>query len=273
MTASLSRRFVLLGGLPRSGSTLLCNILAQNPAIHATATSGCMDVLCGIRVGWDRHIEHKTNPDRAENERRKLNVLRAVLQAYHAEVNKPVIIDKCRGWIAMLEMAEFILGHKAKVIVPVRDVPDVLSSFEKLHRRQSSTRQTRGEAENYFQFQSIEGRCEFWMRPDQPVGLAVNRIHDALTRGFADRMHFVRFADLTSKPRETLNSIYSFLGLAPIEHDFNHVEQVTREDDSEHGFEGLHDIRPRVQPVPSDWRQILGPAGQRYAGISSLWGG
>jgi sulfotransferase len=232
-----------------------------------------MDVLCGIRVGWDRHIEHKTNPDRADNERRKLNVLRAVLEAYHAEANKPVIVDKCRGWIAMLEMAEFILGHKAKVIVPVRDVPDVLSSFEKLHRRQSRTGQTRGEAENYFQFQSIEGRCEFWMRPDQPVGLAVNRIHDALTRGFEDRMHFVRFANLTSKPRETLFGIYSFLGLPPFEHNFDHVEQVTREDDSEHGFEGLHSIRSRVEPVPSDWRQILGPGGQRYVNISSMWGG
>jgi sulfotransferase len=271
MNSDPQKQLVLLGGLPRAGSTLLCNILAQNPAIHATATSGCMDVMCGIRVGWDRHVEHKTNPDRPANDRAKLRVLRSVMDAYHEETGKPIVVDKCRGWLGNIEMAESVLGRRAKVIVPVRDVCDVLSSFEKLHRRQSATGQTRGEAENYFQFQSVEGRCEFWMRPDQPVGMAVNRIHDALIRGFADRIHFVRFEQLTTRPRETLASVYGFLELPPFGHDFDHVDQVTREDDSVHGFEGLHTIRSKVEPVPSDWRQVLGPAGERYAGIKNLW--
>src|SRR5581483_9536721 len=104
-----TKKFVFLGGLPRSGSTLLCNILAQNPAIHSTATSGCMDVLFGVRNSWDQLIEHKANPDREGNNRTKLRVLHAILQAYYADVERSVIIEKCRGWISLLEMAERML--------------------------------------------------------------------------------------------------------------------------------------------------------------------
>ncbi len=261
----------MLGGLPRSGSTLLCNILAQNPSIHATSSSGCVDLLFGLRNHWDRLIEHQTKPDRQENEQTKLCVLRAVLEAYHSRIKEPIVVDKSRSWIALLELTEAALGQKAKVLVPVRNVADVLASFEKLHRRQSAIGQTPGEADNYYQFQTVAGRCEYWMRPDQQVGLALNRVRDALARGFADRLHFVEFSDLTSKPRESLAAIYAFLGVDPFEHNFEHVEQVTHEVDALHGFEGLHSIRSRVEPIQSNWRQILGPCGERYANLSSAW--
>jgi sulfotransferase len=266
-----SKQFVLLGGIPRSGSTLLCNILAQNPSIHATASSGCVDLLFGVRNAWDRLIEHKSAVDVEGNLRSKLRVMRAMLDAYHGGTEKPVIVDKSRGWIALLEMAEYVLGHRAKVIVPVRNVADVLSSFERLHRKQSAISQTPHEAENYYQFQTVEGRCEFWMRTDQPVGLAVSRVHDAIRRGYRDRLHFVPFDDLTAKPRDTLNKIYSFLKLPLFEHNFDHVEQVTEEDDSMHGFAGLHTIRSRVEPVESDWRRVIGDFGERYTAIAASW--
>ena len=44
MTVSTSTHFI--SGLPRSGSTLLANLLAQNPRFHSTATSG---ILNGMR--------------------------------------------------------------------------------------------------------------------------------------------------------------------------------------------------------------------------------
>jgi sulfotransferase len=271
MTLSPAKQLIMLGGLPRSGSTLLCNILAQNPSVHATSSSGCVDLLFGLRNHWDRLIEHQTNPDRQENQQTKLCVLGAVLQAYHSRIQKPIVVDKSRSWIALLEVAEAALGQKAKVLVPVRNVADVLASFEKLHRRQSAIGQTPGEADNYHQFQTVEGRCEYWMRPDQQAGLAFNRVRDALARGFADRLHFVEFADLTARPKESLDAIYAFLGVEPFTHNFQHVDQVTQEVDALHGFEGLHSIRKKVEPIPSDWRRILGPAGERYASLSSVW--
>ena len=49
------KRIYFLVGLPRSGSTLLANILAQHPRIHVTPTSGVVDMLVTVRNGWDRN--------------------------------------------------------------------------------------------------------------------------------------------------------------------------------------------------------------------------
>ena len=42
-----------ISGMPRSGSTLLCNILNQNPRFHATGTSGVLDLLLLVRNNWN----------------------------------------------------------------------------------------------------------------------------------------------------------------------------------------------------------------------------
>lgn len=249
-----------LGGLPRAGSTLLCNILAQNPQIHATHTSGMMDVMFGVRNQWECLVEHQAHPD--ENAQRR--VLRAIPEAYYADIEKPIVIDKCRGWLSLIEMYEWVFGEKIKIIVPVRDLRDVLASFEKLWRRQAATGLTQAERHNYFESQTVEGRCEFLCRNDQPVGLACNRIKGALQRGFADRMHFVDFDDLTRDPAQALRGVYAFLGVTSFTHDFANVEQVTIENDDVHGMGDLHKIRPVIQASEPQWPTILGPAADKY---------
>lgn len=260
------KNYYFIAGLPRSGSTLLCNILAQNPRFYVEGTSGIMDIIFGIRNTWDQHLEFKARP----NEPAKHRVMRGILESFYSDIDTPVIFDKCRGWLSLLEMAESILGHKAKVLVPVRDMRDVLASFEKLWRIASETSQTGQESAYYFKFQTVQGRCEVWLQGDQPVGLAYNRISDALVRGFSDRMHLVDFDDLTARPKETLSGIYKFLGETPFAHDFNNVKQVTSEDDSVHGFKNLHTIRSKVEPLPPQWPKILGPFAEQY-GKLNFW--
>ncbi len=243
-----------ISGMPRSGSTLLSNILAQNPRFHCTHTSGCMDVLFGVRNSWDKLIEHRAHPQ----PRAKSRGLKAILEAYHEAADQPVVFDKCRGWVAYIEMAEELLGRKAKILVPIRPLPDILASMERLHRETAKTTQPPGEADNYFSFQTQEGRCEYWCQGSNVVGLAYNRIKDAVQRGFRDRLHFVRFDELTRDPAAALRGIYDFLGEALFEHDFKHVEQVTYEDDSLHGYVGLHTIKPAVTFTPSRAVEIIG---------------
>ncbi len=249
-----TKTYYFIAGLPRSGSTLIANVLAQNPRFHTTGTSGIMDIMFSVRNNWDRLVEFQAAP----NEPAKLRVLRGILENYYSDIDKPVIFDKCRGWISLLEMAEAVLGHKAKVIVPVRDIRDVLASFEKLWRNTSKTSQITTEAEHYFNFQTVQGRVDVWMQQNQPVGLAYNRIVDAVQRGFGDRMLFVDFDNLTSHPKETFNDIYTFLDEKVYAHDFNNVKQVTWENDAIHGFKGLHDIRSKVEPMKPQWQSVLG---------------
>lgn len=260
-----------ISGLPRSGSTLLCNILAQNPRFYASQTSGLLDVLFGVRNQWDKLIEMQAM-DSGPSERRKLAVLRGVIDSFYSDVQQPVVFDKSRGWLAHLEMLEAVTGKPSRVLVPVRDLRDVLASFEKLWRKTSATRQLAVESEDYMAFQTMEGRLTVWARRDQPVGLAYNRIKDALARGWRDRLLFVEYEALTSHPEQTMRNIYAFLEEDWHRHDFEHVEQVTVEDDAVHGFApgALHGIRSRVEPQAPQWPSVLGQAAEKYKG-QEVW--
>ena len=250
----MTKTVYFVSGMPRSGSTLLCNILFQNPKFHSTHTSGCMDVLFGIRNNWTNLTEHKAHPcpDKLNN------VLKSAFEAYYSDIDRPVIFDKSRGWLAYIELLENIIGKKAKILVPIRPIPDIVASFESLYRETSKVRQPPGEAQNYFKFQTVQGRCDYWLQPDQVVGLSLNRLNDAIRRGLKDRLHFVDFNQLTSSPDKTLRAIYSFLGEEYYNHNFDYVEQVTSEDDEIHGFVNLHKIRNKVEPVKSRAEEVLG---------------
>lgn len=256
-----------ISGLPRAGSTLLCNILAQNPRFHATATSGIMDIMFGVRNNWDNLVEFRAHPD----EDAKLRVLRGVLTAYYETADRPVVFDKCRGWLSLLEMTEYVLGRTAKVLVPVRDIRDVLASFELLHRKEASHHQPPHEHENYFRFQTTEGRTQHLLRENQQVGLAYNRIKDALRRGYGNRMYLVEFEKLTSEPEKEMQRIYTFLEEEPYRHDFEHVEQITWEDDRVHGYTDLHTIRNAVRPIEPRWQSVLGNFAKEYGKMNFWW--
>src|SRR5262245_36279277 len=98
------KRFHFIAGLPRSGSTLLANILAQNPRFHATGTSGVLEVLFNVRNCWEGLGEFQAMPAEAGSAA-KVRVLRGILESFHADTDRPVVFDKSRSWLAYLEMA------------------------------------------------------------------------------------------------------------------------------------------------------------------------
>ena len=290
----MNQKIFFLSGLPRSGSTLIANVLAQNPAIYTTPTSACHDgmltirnnwypqprklvdpqpekmhrVLGSLMEGWDKWEENKADKNISDpkNLARIISkmaaefptddlaaVYRAFLFNYH-NTDRPIVVNKGRGWLPMLEMVEYATGEKAKVIVPVRDIPQILSSFEKLHRKHAHERPDRGD---FFKAQTVQGRCLNLLGDNDIIGIAYNRLKDALQRGLEDRLLLVEFSDLTYNPQGTMERIYDFLEVEPFEHDFENVEQVTEENDFIHGAD-YHKIRPKIKPVKDDSVKILG---------------
>ncbi len=65
-----------------------------------------------------------------------------------------------------------------------------------------------------------------------------------------------------------MEGIYKFLGEKHFKHNFEHVEQVTWEDDSVHGFKGLHNIRTKVEPMTPQWGTVLGPFAEQYSKLN-----
>lgn len=258
-----SKTIHFLAGMPRAGSTILGNILAQNPRFYVTPTHGLLSLISGIRDAYEKIPEYRAAPDEKEMK----GMVRGATFGAFEWVDRPVIIDRHRSWPCEIELAEAILGRKVKIIMCVRDLPEILASLEKLWRENKSLRAmnecTLG---NPVPFRTLDGRCSQWVGQDHVVGRSYVAMQDALLRGLHDRMYFVHFDDLTRNPKEAMQGIYKFLGEQPFNHDFEHVEQVTTEDDMVHGIRGLHDIRPAVRPVPKRARELLGPLAEKYRG-------
>jgi sulfotransferase len=259
-----------IAGLPRAGSTLLCNVLAQNPSFLATATSGILEVLVAVRNDWGKIASFAASPNPAGKEL----VLKGILNSYYSGATQQHVFDKSRGWLAYLPLAEMIIGRKAKVLVPVRDIRDVISSFELIARKYASTEALPQEKANPAGWGTLEGRVQMWADAGSPVGSAFNRLKDAIQRGYRDRLHFVRFEELTRDPATTMAGIYDFLEIPHYVHDFNNVQQVTVEDDVDYGFpaDSLHKIRPTIAPMKPHWPEVLGKAlGDQIASYNQLW--
>ena len=76
--------------------------------------------------------------------------------------------------------------------------------------------------------------------------------------GIDSKMLFVKFEDLCLYPDSQMIRIYEYLGIPYYKHDFDNVEQVTKEDDEVYGAFGDHTIRTKVEPVASKAKQLLG---------------
>ena len=262
MASGDTARFYFMSGLPRSGSRLLANILAQNNRIHTTGTSGVLDVILNIRLAWGEIKEMKASP----NDGALLRVMAGVLESFYKDIKRPVVVDSCRGWTHVIELIEAGLDRPIKILVPVRDVRDILSSLEKLYRKNYLRHEEFGAA--YAQCQTVEGRCAYRLQFEQELGMAHQRIRSAIQRGFRDRLHFIQYADLTTKPEQTLSEIYSFLDEPDFAHDFNNIDQTIFEDDSVWGRGDLHTIRRKVEPAPSDWLDVLGSFAEPYGSLN-----
>ena len=84
--------------LPRSGSTLLQNIIGQNPAFHVTPTSGMIDLMLGARIGYNGNKESKAGDKEMWREGFYAFCREGFKGYIQSLTDKPCILDKNRAW-------------------------------------------------------------------------------------------------------------------------------------------------------------------------------
>jgi sulfotransferase len=248
------REIFYVSGLPRSGSTLLMNTMAQNTDVFCTPTSGLHQLLHDIKLSWNNIIEHKADKQAGDGENLK-RVLNTVLHNYH-NTDKSLVIDKCRGWGNSIEMIETITGKKAKIIAPVRDLKEVLASFEALYRKGIYKFPAPGPMPQCI---NTEGRMQHWGSLNGEVGIAYNILRDAFHRGLGDRFLLIDYDFFTREPEKTMNTVWDFLEVPRYKHDFNNIKNQTPEDDRVYNYVDLHTIREKITPSKLKAMEILGP--------------
>jgi hypothetical protein len=100
-------------------------------------------------------------------------------------------------------------------------------------------------------------RVELWAQT-VPVGYSLEKLQQTLLDGTASNFLFIRYEDLCSNPDNVMKSIYQYLELDEFKHDFQHISQVTTENDAIHGIYGDHIIRNSLKMLPNDSKEILG---------------
>ena len=240
-------------GLPRACSTLLQNLLAQNPRVHATATSGVHEIMY-LSKAFFKTEEFRSLPKPKDGEQLFADYMRAgISNAFDSLTDRPVVVDKCRSWIGSSSLL-FQLFPAAKMLVPVRDIRGILSSMEKKFQAHPAF-QLEMSQEDTARVQTVEGRCQFWL-DTAPVGLAIQRLHE-LARLYKDRVHFVHAEELTSDPQRTMAKVWEYLGEEPFVHNTSNIEQYTKEHELGWPF-GDHDVHPSIHPLTPDWHDTLG---------------
>jgi len=241
--------------MPRCGSELMQNILAQNPDFYSSPTSGLLELVYSARGAYSNSQEFKAqDPEMMSKAFAKF--CKSGMKGYYSEVtDKPYIIDKSRGWGIHFDFLNFVHGEKPKIICMVRDIRAIYASMEKNFRKDP----TDAGIVNWQtgQCTTVAKRVEYWSQ-NVPINIALERLKEMFNTGIAKDILFIKFEDLTENPKAIMKELYEKLEVPNFEHDFSNIKQSTEEAPNAYGTFGDHNIRPEVKPVKKDWNQVLG---------------
>src|ERR1700677_4131646 len=191
--------------MPRAGSTLIQNILAQNPNFYVTPTSGLLELVFGARLSYTNNAEFKAQ-DAALMRRAFLAFSRAGMEAYSAALtDKPYVVDKSRGWGVHFDLLKLIFGEEPKIICLVRDLRQILASMEKKFRQSPDKNRPIENHANLSGTTTFKRALIHLQTP--PVGLALDRLIEIHQRGWQKKVFFIRYEDLSPGSTSTVTVV------------------------------------------------------------------
>ena len=156
--------------LPRAGSTVFQNIMAQNPDFYCTPTSGVLELIYGARMNYTNSPEFKAQDDELMKQG-FLNFCKEGMNGFYNSVtDKKYVLDKSRGWGIHYDFLNLVQPNP-KIICVVRDLRDVFASMEKNFRKYPE-KQSDIVDWSKGQGTTVPKRIDVWAS-NPPVGLAL----------------------------------------------------------------------------------------------------
>ena len=239
-------KLICVSGLPRSGSTLLCQLLGQHPDVYSLGhSSPLVGVLENIRQTMSNNdfslAQLDVDFDLAYD--RLGNVLRSVVKGWFEETDKTIVVDKNRGWLRMAEMLND-LHEDWRILVCIRDLTQIYGSIEKQHAKTRFLNFADGmdshgamaRADSLFGKGGVVGG---------PLGF-IRDIQDIQDPAIHDRIQYVPFEYLTTKPKEAIEEMFNWLGLPKAKVNPNKLTTRPHESDSYYRFKYRHETREAI---------------------------
>jgi len=250
--------FIGVAGLPRAGSTLLCQLLAEHPDIYCEGHSSplCNALLATRRfISDDQFFLSQLDVQFDTTYANLQSAMRGFLHGWHQNGGKPVVVDKNRAWLHCIELL-LQLEPEARLVIPIRELGQIYGSIEAQHQK-TILIDFIDHLADYDRF----SRADQLFAKDKAIGAPLSSILAVqdFAQSVKDRIFFVKFEDMMAQPEQTMSAIYAWLGLSP--HTINTQSLIVRPQESDSHYRNKflhrqqadisspkrHDIPPRIQ--------------------------
>lgn len=248
----LKKRMVYVSGLPRAGSTLLCQLLGMHPDLYSPGHSSPLcQALMGLRhqLSDNDFLLAQLDLGIDAMHQRLLASSRGFIDGWFRETEKPWVVDKNRGWVQQFHLAQ-ALDPDCKMLVCVRELGQVIGSVEARHRKTIML-----DFQDHIAPLTPYGRAEKLLAPEGIMGAPLRALEAIQDNPAAEQqqLFYVVFEHLVSDPLSVMRSIYNWLGLDVPAADYQRLPVYPHESDSQYRGKYPHAVRSSVSvPAPHE---------------------
>jgi len=238
---------IFVTGLPRSGSTLLCNLLAQHPEIAGGPSSPLCHVVQSMRRQWsdDAFLLSQMDANFDEVYERLERSAKAFMDAW-CESDKKFVLDKNRAWLTTAELVRSLYSNM-KMIVCLRDPRSIFASIERQHRKTLML-----DFPDHMDSHIVDNRASSLFDNGGVVGAplkALNNLGDL--PNISKHIFIFRYEDFAAAPQNVMENLLTWMGAESFKFNLADIKQITHESDSYHRFKYSHKIKSKFVAAKS----------------------
>lgn len=236
-------------GLPRSGSTLLCNVIGQHPDVTLSADSALPDLLISV-LDQSQKLIQESQYDADLSYKLYEDFIDSGIQSWINNLSDTKFyLDKSRAWSEILNIL-FTLYPNVKIIFTIRDLRGVYLSFDNLSSKGIFSNGLSSYYDDFEDFDKdfLDERIDYFLKGDM-VKKHLSRLKEIvdLDRSYLERIKIVKYEDFMENPNKMLFEINNFLGLNSYTYNLDNISQVNYKDTFYLPY-GYHKLKRTLTP-------------------------
>ena len=241
-------------GLPRTCSSVIMNIVKENPRIFTTGTC-CMPYFVDACQERSSEVSEFIALDKDVLHNSYINFLRQGIRGwFEAMTDKPIVFSKSRIWSEYLPHT-FALDPNSKYLVILRDLRDIICSFDSLIWKYPQV------GYGGFHQEPFEHRMKMYCTDTQSLlGRPLQLLPHLMEVAHKNPNSFFvcKHEHFNEQPRKTLQMIYQWLGEENFEHNLDNIpEPDYKENDTTYRSLVYHKTGTKLKKLEPRWPKIM----------------